>query len=238
MYYINKKNLGENSYFSKMSNNSLYTEKLNKMKERYIANERELEMNKHRMTTDQVLANILVLSLEKRVYLEKEAEFLQMNKEEEINKNNSIIKKDYTPNEHNLEDFSRENFYGVSNNNMFFEPIISNTNQTLISDMKTEVNWSKAINKVDSTNNLSCNIYEKEFKSIYEGKVKYRPFVCEKLGCKKRYTSLYGLKYHEINGHNKVYDETKPFKCPVKDCEKRYKNLNGLRYHQDHGHKI
>ncbi|KAI5181268.1 hypothetical protein NEOKW01_1487 [Nematocida sp. AWRm80] len=71
----------------------------------------------------------------------------------------------------------------------------------------------------------------------YKGRDKKRPFKCTHAGCKKKYTSAYGLKYHMSKGHiNGGSEGDKPYACDVPGCDKRYKNANGLKYHFNNGH--
>ncbi|KAM0673565.1 hypothetical protein GVAV_002942 [Gurleya vavrai] len=65
---------------------------------------------------------------------------------------------------------------------------------------------------------------------------KIRNHKCTVEGCKKSYTSAYGLRYHLEKGHLDEVKGTKPFKCNVENCNKRYKNMNGLKYHLSRGH--
>ncbi|KAI5190341.1 hypothetical protein NECID01_0933 [Nematocida sp. AWRm77] len=71
----------------------------------------------------------------------------------------------------------------------------------------------------------------------YEDEDKKRPFRCTHVGCNKKYTSAYGLKYHMSKGHTGGGMESeKPYACDVPGCGKRYKNANGLKYHFNNGH--
>ncbi|EHY66163.1 hypothetical protein NEAUS04_1341 [Nematocida ausubeli] len=71
----------------------------------------------------------------------------------------------------------------------------------------------------------------------YEDEDKKRPFKCTHIGCNKKYTSAYGLKYHMSKGHTGGGMESeKPYACDVPGCGKRYKNANGLKYHFNNGH--
>lgn len=73
--------------------------------------------------------------------------------------------------------------------------------------------------------------------SHYEDEDKKRPFKCTHVGCNKKYTSAYGLKYHMSKGHTEGGMESeKPYACDVPGCGKRYKNANGLKYHFNNGH--
>lgn len=73
--------------------------------------------------------------------------------------------------------------------------------------------------------------------SHYEDEDKKRPFKCTHIGCNKKYTSAYGLKYHMSKGHTGGGMESeKPYACDVPGCGKRYKNANGLKYHFNNGH--
>ncbi|KAI5169539.1 hypothetical protein NEIRO03_2671 [Nematocida sp. AWRm78] len=73
--------------------------------------------------------------------------------------------------------------------------------------------------------------------SHYEDEDKKRPFKCSHIGCNKKYTSAYGLKYHMSKGHTGGGMESeKPYACDVPGCGKRYKNANGLKYHFNNGH--
>ncbi|ELA47763.1 hypothetical protein VCUG_00724 [Vavraia culicis subsp. floridensis] len=66
---------------------------------------------------------------------------------------------------------------------------------------------------------------------------KCKPYRCDITGCKKAYTSAYGLRYHIENGHVQKDDSNKPHICSFSNCGKRYKNSNGLKYHLEHFHK-
>lgn len=73
--------------------------------------------------------------------------------------------------------------------------------------------------------------------SHYEDEDKKRPFRCTHVGCNKKYTSAYGLKYHMSKGHiGGGMESEKPYACDVPGCGKRYKNANGLKYHFNNGH--
>jgi len=73
--------------------------------------------------------------------------------------------------------------------------------------------------------------------SQYEDEDKKRPFKCTHIGCNKKYTSAYGLKYHMSKGHiGGGMESEKPYSCDVPGCGKRYKNANGLKYHFNNGH--
>ncbi|EJW05368.1 hypothetical protein EDEG_00594 [Edhazardia aedis USNM 41457] len=62
-----------------------------------------------------------------------------------------------------------------------------------------------------------------------------RPYKCTLEGCRKSYTSAYGLKYHLEKGHLND-DAPRPYVCTIEGCDKKYKNSNGLKYHLQFGH--
>lgn len=240
----NIKNIGEMKSLRKMSHkNKICLEKLTRLKQKYLKDVNDFELTKHRMTMDQLLVNILVLSLEKRVYFEQEMYSKEAENDEVYgNEEDEEMILDYKMQNADLNQdadkffFEESEYFGIKNYNSFFEPIICNSNKSMSKDIGLDVDWSMIISEAEDKHDQPYDLFNNAGGTNVKTKNKYRPFVCEKSGCTKRYTSLYGLKYHEKNGHNKVYDHSKPFMCPVPGCGKRYKNLNGLRYHQEHGH--
>ncbi|KAF7700715.1 Zinc finger C2H2 protein [Cucumispora dikerogammari] len=68
-----------------------------------------------------------------------------------------------------------------------------------------------------------------------------RQFKCAIESCDKTYTSAYGLKYHEANGHledTASLNDEYVFRCELEGCKKSYKQKNGLRYHLKKTHNI
>ncbi|KAM0675875.1 hypothetical protein GVAV_000651 [Gurleya vavrai] len=116
----------------------------------------------------------------------------------------------------------------------FFTPIICNTSQNEMNNMESEndvIDWAKVISESEEK---EINYYNYGQNNKRE---KFRPYACPEINCKKCYTSLYGLKYHQTHGHTKTFEDlNKPFKCEVSGCDKTYKNLNGLKYHLENSH--
>lgn len=192
------------------------------LKRKYYSDKKWFEKNEPYMDDDERVINILLLSYERNMYV-MNSEFFN---EEECFEYNDFDEK---------EGFKTrfEEIYSAKENETMFRPVIGNGYKGEGSD---KVHGNKSFEQVpeDNRENFSQNL---AFEDFYKLESKYRPFKCQKPGCNKKYTSLYGLKYHEKNGHNKEMKYHKPYKCTVEDCEKSYKNANGLKYHLDNGHK-
>ncbi|ORD98658.1 Z394 [Hepatospora eriocheir] len=64
-------------------------------------------------------------------------------------------------------------------------------------------------------------------------------YLCNYVGCKKGFTSSYGLRYHLEHGHTMAKNaEQRPYRCFIPNCVKSYKNSNGLKYHLNKFHNI
>ncbi|EJW03880.1 hypothetical protein EDEG_01833 [Edhazardia aedis USNM 41457] len=127
----------------------------------------------------------------------------------------------------------------------------SHSNGPRKNDTQISVKFNEIKNNHNNKSNTINNLYIPPrindepnglmFNKPKENDIKHtvkKNFICKIPKCNKSYTSAYGLKYHEIHGHNKIIDINKPFKCTFEDCEKRYKNSNGLKYHLENGHRF
>lgn len=236
MNYINNRDIGEIIAQRDMgTENKTNIGKISILKIKHLKDIEIFEMNKRKMTMEQLLLNILVLSLEKKVYFEEGFSFPIVDDEGSWKESEEFDEIEQKITNYCAAKKDKNSEYLTKNRAlMSYTPI---SNQKIKDGSNQKIDWLQAINEVENSHRPSIyNLYNSNMLNEKKGKSKYRPFVCEIPGCSKRYTSLYGLKYHEKNGHNKVYDQSKPFKCPIGDCQKRYKNINGLRYHQDHGH--
>lgn len=196
---------------------------LEELKMKYYSDKKWFESNEPYMDDDERLINILLLSYERNIYV--------MNTEF-FNKDNDFEFNDFEEKEELQARFKE--IYSAKKCEPSFEPIIGNGYREEEEERMHGRRWS-----VHSEEDFDREKYSQNmaFEDFYKMENKYRPFKCQKPGCTKKYTSLYGLKYHEKNGHSKEMKFHKPYKCTVADCVKSYKNPNGLKYHLDNGHK-
>lgn len=193
------------------------------LKMKYYSDKKWFEKNEPYMDDDEKLINILLLSYERNMYV-MNSEFF--NEDENFEFNNFEDKE--------VLQTKFEEIYSAKENESMFTPVIGNGYKGEGKDKEHTRKWSEPMMEDDERENYSQNL---AFEDFYKLESKYRPFKCQISGCNKKYTSLYGLKYHEKNGHNKDSKYLKPFKCTIVDCDKSYKNANGLKYHLDNGHK-